>query len=77
MKEVNKEGRMSILLIKCPHTGRPISTGIEVDTDSFAALPDVLSYLTCPDCGLTHAWWTREAWLQDDVEVPSSEEQAA
>ena len=38
---------MSILLIKCPHTGRPISTGIEVDADTFAALPDVLSYLTC------------------------------
>jgi hypothetical protein len=65
---------MSILLIKCPHTGRPVPTGIEVDADSFAALPDVLSYLTCPECGLSHAWWTREAWLEDSV--PAKDEAA-
>ena len=42
-KEVNKEGPMAILMIKSPHTGRPVSTGIEVDPQSFATLPDVLS----------------------------------
>jgi hypothetical protein len=68
---------MSILLIKCPHTGRPISTGIEVDADTFAALPDVLSYLTCPECGLTHAWWTREAGLEEAVEVGPPKDEAA
>jgi hypothetical protein len=68
---------MSILLIKCPHTGRPISTGIEVDPDTFAALPDVLSYLTCPECGLTHAWWTREAWLEEPAEVGPDKDEAA
>jgi hypothetical protein len=20
--------------------------------------------VNCPDCGLEHAWWTREAWLE-------------
>ena len=30
-KEVEKEGHMGILLIKCTHTGRSISTGLEVD----------------------------------------------
>ena len=29
-KEVNKESPMAVLLIKCPHPNRPISTGIEV-----------------------------------------------
>jgi hypothetical protein len=41
---------MAILLIKCPHTGRPILTGIEIDPDSFANLPEVLSYMKCPEC---------------------------
>ena len=69
MKEVNKEGPMAILLIKCPHTDRPISTGIETDPESFAHLPDTLSQVKCPKCGLEHAWWTREAWLEDISEV--------
>jgi hypothetical protein len=68
---------MSILLIRCPHTGRPISTGIEVDAETFAGLPDVLSYLPCPECGLNHAWWVREAWLEDAVEVSPIKDEAA
>jgi hypothetical protein len=39
-KEVKKEGPMAILFIKCPHTSRPISTGIETDPESFASLPE-------------------------------------
>jgi hypothetical protein len=60
---------MGILLIRCPHTGRPISTGVQVDPHPFAARPNTLSYLRCPDCGLDHAWWTREARLEEAVEV--------
>ena len=77
MKEVNQEGPMAILLIKCPHTGRPISTGIEVDPQSFANLPDVLSHTHCPECGLDHAWWTREAWLEDVSEAGLADKDAA
>jgi hypothetical protein len=52
-KEVNKEGPMAVLLIKCPHTDRPISTGIEIDgAETLAKLPDVLSHVKCPECGL-------------------------
>jgi len=68
---------MSILLIKCPHTGTAISTGIELDPDTFAALPDVLSYMTCPECGLTHAWWTREALLEEPAELGPDKDKAA
>jgi hypothetical protein len=68
---------MGILLIKCPHTGRSISTGIEVDPQSFAKLPDTLSRLKCPACGLDHAWWTREAWLQEVGEVGPPDKGAA
>jgi hypothetical protein len=68
---------MGVLLIKCPHTDRPISTGIEVEPETFANLPDILSHVKCPECGLEHAWWTREAWLEDRVEVRPHEDEAA
>ena len=77
-KEVNKEGPMSILLIKCPHTDRPISTGIEIDSaETLAKLPDVLSHVKCPECGLEHTWWTREAWLEEFAEVSPPKDEAA
>ena len=35
---------MAILLVKCPHTDRPISTGIEIhDAETLINLPDVCS----------------------------------
>ena len=46
---------MGILLIKCPLSGRPISTGIEIEADSLLNLPDVLSHVKCPECRLEHA----------------------
>jgi len=77
-KEVNKEGPMAVLLIKCPHTDRPISTGIEIDgAETLAKLPDVLSHVKCPECGLEHAWWTREVWLEDRLEIPPPKDEAA
>jgi hypothetical protein len=66
---------MAVLLIKGPHTDRPVSTGIELDAETFAKL--LLSYTKCPECGPEHAWWTREAWLEDRVEVPPPKDEAA
>ena len=61
---------MANLVIKCPHTGRAISTA------SNSIAPRLWpEYLTCsrtcmcPECGLEHAWWTREAWLEDEAKV--------
>jgi hypothetical protein len=56
---------MSTLLIRCPNTGEPISTGIEIDDHSLKQVPDVLSHSQCPLCGIDHAWWKHEAWLAD------------
>jgi predicted RNA-binding Zn-ribbon protein involved in translation (DUF1610 family) len=55
--------RASIVLFQCPNTGRELSTGIEMDPETFHRLPDIPSHLRCPDCGLKHLWSTREAWL--------------
>jgi hypothetical protein len=56
---------MCTVLVACPTTGKPVSTGIETDRASFERLPNVLSRSRCPHCGIEHQWWTREAWLSD------------
>jgi hypothetical protein len=63
---------MGVLMIECPNTGHAVSTGIEIDEDSFASLPDTLSRSNCPLCGAEHVWWKGEAWLSegDDSSVP-------
>jgi hypothetical protein len=67
---------MSAVIIKCPHTGEHISTGIETDSDSFNKLPEVLMRSRCPSCGLEHAWWTREGRLAEPRNDPPPHEAA-
>jgi hypothetical protein len=55
--------RMSVVLIRCPTTGRELSTGIETDASTFEQLPDIRSQLMCPICKLDHVWSTRDTWL--------------
>jgi len=56
---------MSILMIRCPKTGRAISTGREVDSASFRSSPVFFSRTYCPLCGVTHEWFARDAWVFD------------
>jgi predicted RNA-binding Zn-ribbon protein involved in translation (DUF1610 family) len=53
---------MGVVVVKCPVTGRPFSTGIQVEREDFEALQqDSMTTSRCPHCGLEHIWWTREA----------------
>ena len=56
---------MASLMIRCPNTGEPISTGIETDQYSLQQIADVPSLTRCPICGLDHTWWKRDAWLAE------------
>jgi endogenous inhibitor of DNA gyrase (YacG/DUF329 family) len=47
---------MSTIWIVCPKSGKDVSTGIETDAVSFAALPGWTLTLTCPACGKIHPW---------------------
>ena len=47
---------MPLLMIRCPNTGREVSTGLNVAPDSFASLPDKLVTSSCPLCGSDHTW---------------------
>jgi hypothetical protein len=63
---------MGIIMIKCPATGRGISTGIEVwATDQ---LPIVTASTVCPACGRVHQWTKNEAWLANEGEQYREEE---
>jgi hypothetical protein len=45
---------MSVLFFVCPTSEREVSSHIDIDPDSFRALPPVLSDIKCPDCGQIH-----------------------
>jgi hypothetical protein len=57
---------MSSVMIKCPSTGRPVSTAIEVEPSVFRKLPKVAARMYCPACGQEHVWTTRSAWLSGE-----------
>ena len=57
--------QVSVVMVKCPNTGRALSTGIATDAATFERLPDIRSQITCPICKRDHTWSTREAWLDN------------
>ena len=52
-----------VVMVRCPSTGRELSTGVEMDEETFQRLSDIRSQMRCPICGIDHIWSTREAWL--------------
>jgi hypothetical protein len=56
---------MGIVMVKCPQTGRPIPTGIRTDRESFGRSPVFFGQTRCPICHVHHAWFAREAWVQE------------
>jgi hypothetical protein len=56
---------MSMLMIRCPKTGRAIFTGREVESASFRSSPVFFSRTYCPLCCVTHEWFAQNAWVCD------------
>jgi hypothetical protein len=54
---------MSAVMIRCPVTGRAVSTAIETEPSVFRKLPKVTARMHCPACGQDHAWTVSSAWL--------------
>ena len=63
---------MGAVMIRCPRTGRPVSTAIETEPAVFDRLPDVAARMNCPLCGEEHVWRAREAWLDEPSLVPKA-----
>jgi len=71
---------MSSVMIKCPHTGREVSTAIEIEPSVFHKLPNLRARMICPACGEEHSWVTSSAWLAGEprpVEPARSRKTAA
>ena len=56
---------MGALVFVCPTSGREVSTGLEIDAESYRNLPKVLAEISCPACGCTHNLHQADARLVD------------
>jgi len=56
---------MGMVMVKCPQTGRAIPTGIKTDRESFRRSPVFFGRTHCPICHTDHAWFAREAWVDE------------
>ena len=61
---------MTSIMIRCPNTGRAVSTAIETETSVFRKLPKVSSKMHCPACGEDHVWSISSAWLLGEPRQP-------
>ncbi|MBW7950058.1 MAG: hypothetical protein H3C55_11995 [Pseudorhodoplanes sp.] len=59
---------MGIVMINCPNTGRPISTGIDMDRSSFNRSPVFFSRTPCPMYRTTHEWFAKDAWVREEYD---------
>jgi hypothetical protein len=62
---------MPAVFTKCPVTGQPIDTGVDIDDVSFVRLPSFLGRVFCPHCQIDHEWTKDKAWMEDQ-DQPSS-----
>jgi hypothetical protein len=58
---------MGVVMIKCPKTGREISTGITTDRVRFNSTPVFFASTYCPICRATHEWFAKDAWVCETV----------
>jgi hypothetical protein len=56
---------MGMVMIRCPNSGRVISTGRYVDAAAFRSSPVFFSRTYCPLCHLVHEWFAKDAWVCD------------
>ena len=64
--EILEEAAMGDVMIKCPHTGQNIATGLRSDDASFRRMPVFSGRTLCPICRIEHDWFAREAWVAAD-----------
>jgi hypothetical protein len=65
------------IIIKCPKTGRIISTGIRLTVaDDLSKLSNVRRFTQCPSCKVVHGWMPSDASLAADAEDPDIDDAA-
>jgi endogenous inhibitor of DNA gyrase (YacG/DUF329 family) len=56
---------MSTVMIKCPETGKAVSTGFAMDKRTFENATMSNNSVHCPACGKDHTWEKKDAWLEE------------
>jgi len=64
-RQIAREGNTGMVMVKCPQTGHAIPTGIQTDRESFGRRAVFFSRTRCPICRTDHAWFAREAWVDE------------
>jgi hypothetical protein len=54
---------MGMLMIRCPKTGRAVSTGRYVLPATFRCSPVFFGRTYCPLCQVVHEWFAKDAWV--------------
>jgi hypothetical protein len=65
------EGKVGILMVRCPRTGQDFPSGIETDSSSFERTPAFSGTIRCPICGVDHPWSKIDTWLAETDASPS------
>ena len=52
---------MGAISITCPTTGKPVSTGMTLEPESFYRSVLTGNSVKCPHCGITHIWSKADA----------------
>jgi hypothetical protein len=56
---------MSMVMIKCPQTGRGIPTGIKADRERFRRSAVFFARTYCSICRADHEWFAKDAWVYE------------
>jgi hypothetical protein len=56
---------MGCVMILCPVTGKPVSTGIDTELSTLEQAHPFVSRLACSACGQEHRWSRSDAWICD------------
>jgi endogenous inhibitor of DNA gyrase (YacG/DUF329 family) len=56
---------MAVIKIKCPTTGKELSTGMSMSKEVFERSRVILDTAgPCPHCGKMHVWEKKDAWVE-------------
>ena len=56
------------ILVRCPHKGTPVRTGLRTEWVLLHSLPRVGVPLHCSACGEMHKWFPQDAWISVGVQ---------
>ena len=57
---------MAELMIKCPSTGKYLSTGVQMDRASLKSSHFEGNQTRCPHCDEAHVWGSKDCYLLEE-----------